>query len=91
MQQNKDYLEKKANLLFTYFETYKFQNELSYCRNTNLVLEFCDYVENMADWEILDWLQSENASDAKNFRQIINNGVDRWLGDLIKTISLRGA
>ena len=91
MQHSQQDLATKANQLFTYFETHKFQNKLSYCHNTNLVLEFCDYVENMADWEILDWLQSEDEADAQNFRQMINNGVDTWLGDLIKTISLRGA
>ncbi|MBR6663714.1 MAG: hypothetical protein IKL33_02690 [Alphaproteobacteria bacterium] len=80
-------LQQKANSLFTYFETNHFQNSLSYSKRINLVLEFCDYVDNLQEWELLDMLESQDYSDAHNFRTIINQGADEWLGDLIKTIS----
>lgn len=78
----------KANQLFTYFELNHFNNELGYSRRLNLVLEFCDYVQQKADWELLADLDSENPQDAANFRRIINQGADVWLGDLIKTVNL---
>ena len=53
----------------------------------NLVLEFCDYIEQMQDWEILDLLESNSLDDATRFREIINNGADIWLGGQVKTIT----
>lgn len=81
-------LINKANQLFTYFELNHFNNELGYSRRLNLVLEFCDYMQQKADWELLADLDSENPQDATNFRRIINQGADVWLGDLIKTVNL---
>ncbi len=81
-------LAEKANQLFTYFELNHFSNELGYSRRINLVLEFCDYVQQKADWELLADLDSETPQDAANFRRIINQGADVWLGDLVKTINL---
>lgn len=86
---SKKQLQTKASDLFTYFEFNKFRNELSYSKKTNLLLEFCDYIEHLSDWEIADILNSDNNSDVRNFRKIINNGADIWLGDLIKTISYK--
>ncbi|MBE6445653.1 MAG: hypothetical protein E7019_06385 [Alphaproteobacteria bacterium] len=80
-------LQQKANSLFTYFETHYFQNSLSYSKRVNLVLEFCDYIDNLQEWELLDLLESQDYNDAYNFRTTINQGADKWLGDLIKTIS----
>ena len=80
-------LQTKASDLFTYFEFNKFRNESSYCRRVNLLLEFCDYIESMPDWELLDILESNNMRDAIAFREVLNNGADIWLNDLIKTIS----
>ncbi len=87
MPLSKQQIAQKAKNLFTYFETHYFENSLSYSRRINLVLEFCDYVDQLQDWEISDILESENEQDAKVFRQMINNDADIWLGDLIKTIS----
>ncbi|MBE6453015.1 MAG: hypothetical protein E7012_05965 [Alphaproteobacteria bacterium] len=81
-------LHQKASDLFCYFETTKFHNDLSYCRKINLVLAFCDYINQLQDWEILDLLETQNIDDAKRFRDIINNGADIWLGGQIKTICL---
>lgn len=86
MSLNKQQLKEKASALFTYFEFSQFNNELSYSRGLNLVLEFCDYVNQLADWELADWLQSSEPQDAVDFRQLINQGADYWLGDLVKTI-----
>ena len=79
-------INQKISETFTYFEFQKFKNELSYDRRTNLVLEFCDYVESLEDWEILDLLDSEDIGDAIRFRQNVDHGADRWLDGLIKTI-----
>ena len=80
-------LKDKAGELFTYFEFNKFSNELTHCPRINLVLEFCDYVNQLSDWELSDWLETGDISDVARFRQMINQGADIWLGDLIKTIS----
>ena len=87
MPLTKQQIAQKAKNLFTYFEAHYFENSLSYSRRINLVLEFCDYVNNLKDWEIMDVLESEKIQDADAFRQMINNDADVWLGDLIKTIS----
>lgn len=87
---SKQQLQTKASELFTYFEFYKFKDELQYNRRTNLLLEFCDYIEQLSDWEILDILDTQDISDAHNFRKTINNGADIWLADQIKTISYKG-
>ena len=73
--------------MFTYFEFNRFNNELCHERRINLVLEFCDYVNQIPDWELAEWLNSDDPQDAVCFRRTIEQGVDFWLGDLIKTIS----
>lgn len=87
MAANNQKLKNKAAELFTYFEFNHFNNEATHCRRMNLVLEFCDYVEQLSDWELADWLETDDITDATRFRKMINQGADIWLGDLIKTIS----
>ena len=81
-------MKKTADELFAAFELTKFKDQLSYGHKTNLILEFCDYVETLEDWELLEALKSSEPNDAVQFRQMINKGIDIWLGDLIKTIAL---
>ena len=83
-----EHMKKTADELFAAFELTKFKNRLSYGYKTNLVLEFCDYVEKLEDWELLEALKSSDSDDAAQFRQMMNKGIDIWLGDLIKTIAL---
>ena len=79
-------LKQKANLMMSSFELYHFQNRLDYGRGLNLLFEFCDYVNQMPDWKLLSELESHNKQDAINFRQMINQGADHWLGGSLKTI-----
>lgn len=88
MPVNFEQMKKAADELFATFELNKFQNAFSHGRKANLVLEFCEYVDNLRDWELLDILQSSNPDDATQFRKMLNQGIDVWLGDLIKTIAL---
>lgn len=78
---------KKANDMLVWFEINKFQDELSYSRKVNLVLEFCDYLDNKQDWELADELETEDLDEVEQFRRFINQGADQWL-DTVKTICL---
>lgn len=80
-------LKTKADEMFAVFEINKFKDILPYGKNTNLIFEFCDYVDTLNDWELLDNLNSSDPEDAVQFRQMINAGIDLWLGDLVKTIA----
>lgn len=78
-------LKEKLDKLFYWFEEHKFKNEGNYPRNTNLVLEFYDWTEQLTDAQLLDALDIEYTD--KNFvklsnkiRSVVNNGVDAWLG-----------
>ncbi|MBQ8661898.1 MAG: hypothetical protein IJ482_06210 [Alphaproteobacteria bacterium] len=79
-------LKEKARCLLSSFELYHFQNRLEYGRGLNLLFEFCDYVNEMPDWKLLAELDSDDKSDAANFRRMINSEIDYWLNDLLKTI-----
>ena len=78
---------KKANDMLVWFEINKFQDELSYSRKVNLVLEFCDYLDNKQDWELADELETDDLDEVEQFRRFINQGADQWL-DTVKTICL---
>ncbi|MBE6458338.1 MAG: hypothetical protein IJW72_02155 [Alphaproteobacteria bacterium] len=79
-------LKQKANNLLNNFELYHFQNILNYNRQLNLAFEFCDYINQMPDWQLLAELNSDKQDDAKHFRNMINNDIDFWLSDQLKTI-----
>ena len=87
MSLTRQQLNNIASDMFTYFESNRFNNELCYEHRVNLVLEFYDYVSQMPDWELADWLDSQDPQDAEYFRRVIAQGADCWLGDLVKTIS----
>ena len=78
---------KKANDMLVWFEINKFQDELAYSRKVNLVLEFCDYLDNKQDWELAEELETEDLDEVEQFRRFINQGADQWL-DTVKTICL---
>ena len=72
--------------MFTYFEVNFTDDALPYARRINLVLAFCDYINDMPDWQLCDWLNTQDIPEIKAFRNFINQGADAWLGDQIKTI-----
>lgn len=78
---------KKANEMLVWFEINKFQDELSYSRKVNLVLEFCDHIDSKEDWELADELGTDDLDEVEQFRRFINQGADQWL-QTIKTICL---
>lgn len=78
---------KKANEMLVWFEINKFQDELSYSRKVNLVLEFCDHIDSKEDWELADELETDDLDEVEQFRRFINQGADQWL-QTIKTICL---
>lgn len=78
---------KKANEMLVWFEINKFQDELSYSRKVNLVLEFCDHIDSKQDWELADELGTNDLDEVEQFRRFINQGADQWL-DTVKTICL---
>lgn len=79
-------LRQKAKCLLNNFEIYHFQNSLEYSRGLNLLFEFCDYINQMPDWQLLAELESEDKTDAQKFRQMVNNDIDYWLEGQLKTI-----
>lgn len=79
-------LKQKAGSLLNSFEIYHFQNVLEYNRRLNLVFEFCDYINQMPDWQLLAELSSNDKADTRRFRQMVNNDIDYWLNDQLKTI-----
>lgn len=79
-------LKQKANLMMSSFELYQFENRLEYNRGLNLLFEFCDYVNQMPEWKLLAELESQDNQDVINFRKMINQGADHWLGGALKTI-----
>lgn len=78
---------KKANEMLVWFEINKFQDELSYSKGMNTILEFCDYINALKDWELADELGTDDFDEVERFRRFTNQGIDKWL-QTIKTICL---
>jgi hypothetical protein len=53
----------------------------------NTVLEFCDYINALKDWELADELGTDDLDEVERFRRFTNQGIDHWL-QTIKTICL---
>lgn len=79
--------KEKLDKFFFWFEENKFENKGNYPRRTNLVLEFYDYTETLSDDELAGVLgldaDFEDLDDAikaaSKAREMINNGIDKWL------------
>lgn len=77
----------KLDELFFWFENNEFKNEGNYPRNTNLVLEFSDYIDKLDDDDLVDKLElladykdpDDALKAAAAIRIEIENGIDRWL------------
>ena len=78
---------KKANEMLVWFEISKFKDELSYSKGMNTILEFCDYINALKDWELADELGTDDFDEVEQFRRFTNQGIDKWL-QTIKTICL---
>lgn len=79
-------LIQKANEMFAWYEVKRFEG---FSNNFEKVLGFCDYVNRKADWELMDDLETSETGDVENFRALVNNGIDIWLGSPIKTLCLQ--
>ncbi len=77
----------KADELFWYFENNLFQNTGNYPRNTNLVLEFSNFITELSVDELQSWGKLQSKQEAEALKKMINTGIDIWLSDgRIKTL-----
>lgn len=73
--------------LFHWFENNKFTNEGNYPRATNLVFEFCDWLDTLDDFDLAELLKLtadfEDDDDiikaSRQAREELIRGVDNWL------------
>lgn len=80
-------LKLKADELFWRFENNYFQNSGNYSRNTNLVLEFSDFITELSSDELQQWGKLQSRQEAETLKEMINKGIDVWLSDgRIKTL-----
>jgi len=76
----------KADQLFWQYEREKFEYSGRYCYMTELIFRFADYVDELKDEELLEFLASEDKAKAGQFRCLLQKGIDRWLQDNAKTM-----
>ena len=82
-------LKRKADLIFWIFEDKFFKNQGNYPRNTNLVLEFSDFISNATQESLAPYLKFSSDQEFCDFKQMISNGIDCWLDDgNLKTLLL---
>lgn len=80
-------LKLKADELFWRFENSCFQNSGNYPRNTNLILEFSDFIAELSSDELQQWGKLQSRQEAETLKEMINTGIDVWLSDgRIKTL-----
>lgn len=86
---NTDGLNLKGRIdeFFRWFEENKFENNGVYCKETNLVLSFCDMVNGMDDYDLAECLHltadikdiEDAAKVADKARNMINDGTCEWM------------
>ncbi len=81
-------LKEKAEKLWIYFAENIFENKGNYSYNTNLVFSFADYIDNLSDTDIADYLQCSDIAIVIHFKKMLNHAIDVWLKDYSKTIAL---
>ena len=81
-------MKNKADELWFYFEKNIFVNEGRFSYNTNLVFAFADYVDSVSDDTLAEFLNTRKSSDVRNFRKMLNRGIDRWLSMFSKTMAI---
>lgn len=81
-------MKNKADELWFYFEKNIFVNEGRFSYDTNLVFAFADYVDSVSDDTLAEFLNTRKSSDVRNFRKMLNRGIDRWLAMFSKTMAI---
>ena len=82
-------LKNKADCLFWIFEETLFQNKGNYPRQTNLVLEFAEFVSHSTQEDLERYIPFSSEEEFRLFKKMISNGVDIWLdAGTLKTLFL---
>lgn len=81
-------MKHQADKLWKYFEENIFVNNGRFSYNTNLVFAFADYIDSLSDDRLSEFLENGNAEDVKAFRQMLGQGIDRWLEQFSKTMAI---
>ncbi|MBO7556558.1 MAG: hypothetical protein J6T72_04105 [Alphaproteobacteria bacterium] len=84
---NKELIEK-AEQLWNFFEEKIFINDGNFSYSTNLVFAFADYIDNISDEDLQDFLQCDDQETLINFKKIISRAIDKWLQDFSKTMAI---
>ena len=71
-------LKEKIDNLFSWFENNKFTNEGNYPRSTNLVFEFDEWIRELSDISLSEYL-GVSLKSAVQARKMISAGIDKWL------------
>ena len=76
------------NELFFSFEQNEFINNGVWPRKVNLIFAFSDYIENMEDAQIAEYLKTNNTFLIERFRFIAYQGIENWLKNNMKTLMI---
>ena len=79
---------KILNEMFFYFEENIFINDGVWTRKANLIFSFSDYIENLTDAQIAEYLKTNNISYIERFRFIARQGIETWLKNNMKTLMI---
>ena len=78
----------KADKMWNIFEEKMFNNDGCFSYTTNLVLSFADYMDNISDEDLQDFLGCDDKRTIITFKEIVNRAVDKWLQDFAKTMAI---
>lgn len=82
-------LKLKADTLFWIFENNFFEDTGNFPRKTNLVLEFADFIANATKEQLECYVSFGSEEEFLHLKNIINQGIDAWLGNgELKTLLL---
>ena len=84
---NKELIEK-ADKIWNIFEKEIFINNGNFSYTTNLVLSFADYIDNISNEDLQDFLESDDEQTLISFKKIINQAIDKWLQDFSKIMAI---
>ena len=78
----------KACKFMNMYEEKIFINDGNYSYTTNLILSFADYIDNISDDDLQDFLKCRDQTTISEFKKIINQAIDKWLQDFSKTMAI---